>query len=75
MKRDLRDYAKNTNIRLGVGAFILLFVLGTALIYFIYGPGAAAFGLICFLGGLIPIALIFLALYGIDWIVKHARPK
>lgn len=75
MKRDLREYAKNTNIRLGVGAFILLFVIGTTLIYFIYGPGAAAFGLMCLLGGLVPIALIFLALYGIDWIVKHARPK
>lgn len=75
MKRDLRDYAKNTNIRLGVGAFVLLFVIGTGLIYLIYGPGAAAFGLLCFLDGLVPIALIFLALYGIDWIVKNARPK
>ncbi len=75
MKRDLREYAKNTNIRLGIGAFVLLFVLGTILIYFIYGPRAAVFGLMCFLGGLVPIALIFLALYGIDWIVKHARPK
>jgi len=45
MKRDLRDYAKNTNVRLGVGAFVLLFVVGTGLIYLIYGPGAAAFGL------------------------------
>lgn len=75
MKRDLRDYAKNTNVRLGAGAFVLFFVIGTALIYLIYGPGAAVFGLMCFLGGLIPIALIFLALFGIDWIVKHARPK
>ena len=75
MKRDLREYAKNTNVRLGVGAFVLLFGVGTILIYFIYGPGAAAFGLMCFLGGLVPIALIFIALYGIDWIVKHARPK
>jgi hypothetical protein len=75
VKRDLRDYAKNTNVRLGVGAFVLLFVVGTGLIYLIYGPGAAVFGLMCFLGGLVPIALIFLALYGIDWIVKNAHPK
>jgi len=75
MKRDLREYAKNTNIQLGVGAFILLFVVGTILIYFIYGPGAAAFGFFCLLGALVPIGLILLALYGIDWIVKNARPK
>ncbi|MBI2759211.1 MAG: hypothetical protein HYX49_11105 [Chloroflexi bacterium] len=75
MKRDLRDYAKNTNVRLGIGAVILLFIIGTGLIYLIYGPGAAAFGFICLLGGLIPITLIFLALYAIDWIVKNARPK
>jgi Sec-independent protein secretion pathway component TatC len=75
MKRDLREYARNTNIRLAIGAFFLLFVVGTALIYFIYGPAAAAFGFLCLLGGLIPLALIFLVMYGMDWIVKNARPK
>jgi hypothetical protein len=75
LKRDLREYAKNTDIQLGIGAFVLLFVVGTALIYYFYGPGAAVFGLICLIGALVPIALIFLALFGIDWIVKHARPE
>ncbi len=75
MKRDLRAYAKNTNIQLAAGAFVLLFIGGTGLIYFIYGPGAAAFGLLCLIGALVPLALIFLAFYGIDWIVKHSRPK
>ena len=75
MKRDLREYAKQTNIRIGIGAFVLLFVVGIGLIYFIYGPGAAGVGLLCLLGSFIPIALIILSLYGIDWIVKHARPK
>jgi hypothetical protein len=75
MKRDLRAYARQTNVQLGIAAIILLFGVGLALIYFIYGPGAAAVGLLCLLGSLVPIALIFIALFGIDWIVKRARPK
>jgi len=75
MKRDLRDFAKQTNIRLGIAGFVLLFVVGIGLIYFIYGPGAAGVGLLCLLGSLVPIALIFLSLYGIDWILKIVRPK
>ncbi len=75
MKRDLRAYARQTNVRLGLGAFILLFGLGLGLIYLIYGPRAAVVGLICLLGALVPISLIFFALYGIDWIVQRARPK
>jgi len=75
MKRDLREYAKRTNIQLIVGAFILLFGVGTGLIYLIYGPGAAGIGFLCLLGGLLPIALILVALYGMDWIVKRGRSK
>lgn len=75
MKRDLREYAKRTNVQLAAGAFFLLFVFGIALIYFIYGPGAALVGLLCLLGALVPIGLILLALFGIDWIVKNAHPK
>lgn len=75
MKRDLRDYAKQTNVQLALGAFVLLFVIGIALIYFIYGARAAALGFLCLLAALVPMGLIFFALYGIDWILKHARPK
>ena len=75
MKRDLRPYARQTNVRLAAGALALLFVVGLALIYFIYGAGAAAAGLLCLLGSLVPAALILIAIYGIDWIVQRARPK
>jgi hypothetical protein len=75
MKRDLRAYARQTNVRLGLGAFFLLFVVGLALIYFIYGPGAALAGLLCLLGGLVPVGLILFAFYAIDWILKRANPK
>jgi len=72
MSRDLRDYARRTNVRLGVGAFLLLFLIGLGLIYFIYGREAAGLGFFCLLAGLSPVVLILLALFFIDWIVKRA---
>jgi multisubunit Na+/H+ antiporter MnhB subunit len=75
MKRDLREYARNTNIQLGIAAFLLLFVVGLGLIYLIYGPAAAGLGFMCLLGGVVPIVLILGILLGIDWILKRARPK
>ncbi|MDD5370989.1 MAG: hypothetical protein PHQ40_18065 [Anaerolineaceae bacterium] len=73
MVRDLRKYARQTTIRLGVGAFLLLFIVGDGLIWWIYGPGAAVMGLICLLGGLLPITLIIIFLWGMDWVVKRAN--
>jgi uncharacterized membrane protein len=73
--RDLREYAKQTNVRLAIGAFILVFIIGVALIWAIYGEGAAGMGLACLLAALVPIALIILFFVAIDWILKHARPK
>lgn len=72
MKRDLREYARQTNTRLIVGGVLLLFIVGDGLIYFIYGPGAAISGLLCLGIGLFPILLIILVLTVIDWVVKHA---
>ena len=73
MARDLRKYARDTNIRLGVGMAFLLLVVGVGLIYFSWGPGAAATGLLCLLAALAPIALIFLSLWVLDWIQKRAN--
>jgi len=73
MTRDLREYAKQTNVRLGVGAFLVLFIVGIGLIYFIYGPGAAVMGALCLLAGLTPILLIVLSLAILDWIQKRAN--
>ena len=72
MRRDLRKYARNTNVRLGVGAFFLLFVVGILLIYLIYGSGAAMLGFFCLLAALLPVVLILLFLFITDWIVKRA---
>ena len=74
MTRDVRKYAKQTNVRLGAGAFILLFVVGTGLIYLIYGAGAAVTGLLCLLAALTPLFLIYFSLLALDWIRKRANP-
>lgn len=73
MTRDLRKYVKDTNARLLAGAFVSLFIIGIGLIWWIYGPGAAAMGFVCLLGALVPIGLIFLVLFLSDWIVKRAN--
>ncbi len=75
MKRDLRNYAKQTNVRLAVGAFVLLFVIGLGLIWLIYGGGAASLGFFCLLAGLTPVVLILFVFIGIEWIMNHARPR
>jgi hypothetical protein len=73
--RDLREYAKQTNVRLGIGAFLLMFVVGVALIWIFYGEAAAGMGFACLLAALFPIILILLFFLVIDWILKRARPK
>ena len=74
MTRDLRKYASQTNVRLFVGSVLLLLVVGLGLIWLIYGLPAAISGLICLLGALLPIGLIWLAMQGLDWLVKKANP-
>lgn len=71
MSLDLRKYARQTNFRLIVGTILILFVVGLGLIAIIYGVNAALLGLLCLLGALIPIGLIALLLFGLDYFVKR----
>lgn len=73
--RDLREYAKQSNVRLALGAFVLLFVVGVGLIWLIYGEGAAGMGFMCLLAALFPIILILFVFVAIEWILKRVRPK
>jgi hypothetical protein len=73
MARDLREYARQTNIRLAVGALALLFLVGDGLIFLIYGSNAAFFGFICLLLGLAPLILVWGALEMMNWLVKRAN--
>ncbi|MBI2333607.1 MAG: hypothetical protein HYU84_15880 [Chloroflexi bacterium] len=74
MSRDLRKYMRDTNTRLVVGVILLLFIAGLGLIWLIYGFGAAVTGFLCILAAFVPIGLIFLVLFGMEWIVKRANP-
>jgi hypothetical protein len=73
--RDLREYARQTNVRLALGAFLLLFVVGVGLIWLIYGGNAAGMAFTCLLAALFPVVLILLFFLAIEWILKRARPK
>lgn len=75
MSKDLRKYSRETNVRLALGAFILLFVVGLGLIWFIYGQGAAGMGFVCLLAVLAPVILILAVFLAIEWILNSARPK
>ena len=73
--RDLRRYARTTNIRLGVGFFLLLLLVGDGLIFLIYGRNAAVSGLLCIFAGLAPLVLIGLGLFLLDIVVKRANAE
>jgi hypothetical protein len=73
MTRDLRQYAKQTNIRLLIGFIFLLFLVGDGLIYLFFGRDAALMGLICLLSTLAPVLMILVALWVIDWIAQRAN--
>jgi hypothetical protein len=73
--KDLREYARQTNVRLALGAFILLFVIGVGLIWLIYGGNAAGMAFTCLLAALFPVILILGIFVAIEWVLKRARPK
>ena len=73
--RDLRQYAKQTNVRLALGAFLLLFVVGVGLVWLIYGGSAAGMAFTCLLAALVPVILILLVFVAIEWVLKRAGPK
>jgi hypothetical protein len=73
MTKDLRKYAKQTNLRLLLGFFGLLLFIGIGLIYLFYGRNAALMGLICTGGALLPAVLVWLVLWVLGYIVKKAN--
>lgn len=71
--RDLRAYARSTQVRLILGGLLIILVVGNGLIWLIYGTGAARLALLCTGVGLAPGLLIVIWLWGVDWIVRRAR--
>lgn len=75
MKRDLREYSRQTIFRLVAGVLAILFLIGGGLIYLIYGPAPAAFGLLCLGAALLPLVAITAILNFMEWIVKRYREQ
>ena len=73
MSHDLRNYSQQTNIRLVIGFILILLIVGEGLIYIFYGAGGALMGLLCLAGGLAPLLLIALVLWGIEWLAKRGQ--
>ena len=73
MTRDLRKYARQTNVQLLVGFLFLLFIIGDGLIYLFYGRQSAIMGLVCLAAGVAPLLIIGLILWGMEWVVKRAN--
>ena len=73
MTKDLRRYARQTNLHLLFGFYVILMVVGIGLIYVFYGEQAARIGLLSVLVCSTPLILIALAMALIGWVVKKAR--
>jgi len=70
---DLKKYDNQTISRLIIGGIIILFLVGDGLIFLIYGQEAAMMGLLCLIGGLVPMGLIIGVIWLMDWVVKRAK--
>jgi hypothetical protein len=75
MARDLRKYARQTNVRLSIGFAIIIFVIGDGLIYYFYGQGAAIMGALCILLGLVPLLLVFLAFLVMGLVIRFLQDR
>ncbi len=71
MSRDLREFTRNTQVRLIFGFLLLVFIVGDGLIFYFYGRGAGLAGLICLLGTLVPVLLVVFFLWLADLVVKN----
>ena len=72
MSRDLRRFARQTNLQIALGAILILLIVGIGLVWYFYGGVAAGAGLLCVIVGLSPVVLILLVLLALDWILKGA---
>ena len=72
MASNLRRHSRQTQFRLIVGFILLVFLLGDGLIWLFYGRNAMLFGLLCLGAAMIPVVLVGLILWFLEWLVKRA---
>jgi F0F1-type ATP synthase assembly protein I len=70
IRKTLAEYSRQTTFRLIVGGIFILFIIGDALIFYIYGSAAAISGLLCLGIGLLPVLIIVGILWVMEYIVK-----
>jgi hypothetical protein len=70
---DLREHARQTKRRLIAAGLGLIFGLGTILIAVTYGTPAAGCGLAFLLAAMIPVGLVGLVLFLLQWIADRAN--
>ncbi len=63
-----RAHREQTDRRLLLGFFALLFGVGGGLIWLIYGSGAAALGVGCMALGAVLAGLVLLIMLGLEWV-------
>lgn len=69
--RDMRAYARGTQLRLIAGGLFLALAVGTLLVRLVYGPDAGRSALICMILGLLPLVLIWALLSLVGWIARR----
>lgn len=74
-ERDMRAYARGTQRRLIVGGLLTIAVLGTGLVWWIYGSDAGRLALLCILAGLAPGLMIVGWLWLLDRILGRTRDE
>jgi hypothetical protein len=70
---DLRQHARHTKKRLVLAGLGLIFIVGTVLIAATYGTPAAGCGLAFFLAAMVPVTLVILVLYFLQWLADRIK--
>ena len=63
----MREFRRQTDMRLIGGFVLILLLVGGGLIAWLYGPAAAGLGVVCILAGLSPVAILWLILKALEW--------
>ena len=72
---DMRKHRSATDRNVLIGFFALAFVVGGALIWFFYGSGAAALGVLCVAGGAVLIGILLGIMAGLQWLSDWLERK
>jgi len=72
---NLRQQQADLDRQLLIGFFAILFIIGGALIFFVYGTGAAFLGTVCFAFGAVLVGAVMLVMLGLqrlsDWLEER----